>query len=128
MRHEALGLIAGSLEKAVKEPENLEARGEVLLGSCLAGIAIDNCGTAIAHNISHALAALAPVHHGLATALGFELTLPWLVEADTTELDAAARACGLAGRQRSARFRFRPHGSLRHRPRFAAGFRAVRSR
>ncbi|MGO4437986.1 iron-containing alcohol dehydrogenase [Rhizobium sp. RAF56] len=93
--HRALGLIAGSLEKAVREPENIEARGAVLLGSCLAGIAIDNCGTAIAHNISHALAALAPVHHGLATALGFELTLPWLVEADTTELDAAARACGL---------------------------------
>ncbi len=58
-------------------------------------IAIDNCGTAIAHNISHALAGLAPVHHGLATALGFEATLPWLAEADTNDLTAAAKACGL---------------------------------
>lgn len=92
--HEAIRLITASLETAVKEPGNIEARGNVLLGSCLAGIAIDNCGTAIAHNISHALAGLAPVHHGLATALGFEATLAWLVEADTPELDMAARACG----------------------------------
>jgi len=93
--HEALRLIVGSLERAVREPNDMEARGAVLRGSCLAGIAIDNCGTAIAHNISHALAGLAPVHHGLATALGFELTLDWLAATDTPELNAAARACGL---------------------------------
>lgn len=94
--HEALRLISGSLETAVKEPGNLDARGKVLLGSCYAGITIDNCGTAVAHNISHAMAGLAPVHHGLATALGFEATLAWLVEADTADLNAAAKACGLA--------------------------------
>jgi alcohol dehydrogenase class IV len=94
--HEALRLITSSLETAVREPGNIAARGKVLLGSCFAGIAIDNCGTAIAHNVSHALASLGPVHHGLATALGFEVTLPWLVAADTAELNAAARACGLA--------------------------------
>lgn len=94
--HRAMELLVANLETAIREPGNLEARGAVLLGSCYAGIAIDNCGTAIAHNISHALAGLAPVHHGLATALGFEQTLPWLVEADTAELNAAARACGAA--------------------------------
>ena len=36
------------------------------------------------------------MHHGLATALGFEQTLDWLVKANTPELGAAARACGLA--------------------------------
>lgn len=94
--HRAMELLVAHLETAIHEPDNLDARGAVLLGSCYAGIAIDNCGTAIAHNISHALAGLAPVHHGLATALGFEQTLPWLVEADTAELNAAARACGAA--------------------------------
>jgi alcohol dehydrogenase len=94
--HEALRLLTNALETAVRQPDNMEARGKVLLGSCYAGIAIDNCGTAIAHTISHALAGLAPVHHGLATALGFEATLAWLVEADTADLDAAAKACGLA--------------------------------
>lgn len=95
--HEAMRRIAANLETAVREPGNLPARGEVLMGSCLAGIAIDNCGTAIAHNISHALAGLAPIHHGLATAFGFEATLAWLAKADTPELQAAARACGLEG-------------------------------
>lgn len=94
--HEAMRLVAGSLEAAVKAPGNLEARGKVLLGSCYAGIAIDNCGTAIAHNISHALAGLGAVHHGLATALGFEATLAWLVERDTADLNQAARAIGLS--------------------------------
>ena len=93
--HEAMRLITRSLEIAVREPGNMAARGDVLLGSCLAGIAIDNCGTAIAHNISHAMAGLAPIHHGLATALGFEATLGWLVAADTPDLESAAKACGL---------------------------------
>ena len=94
--HAALRLLTEALERAVKNPADIDARGKVLLGSCYAGIAIDNCGTAIAHNISHALAGLAPVHHGLATALGFEATLAWLAEADTAELAAAAHACGLS--------------------------------
>lgn len=94
--HQAMRLIAGNLAEAVKNPGNLEARGKVLLGSCYAGIAIDNCGTAIAHNISHAMAGLAPVHHGLATALGFEVSIPWLAEADTVDLAEAARVIGLS--------------------------------
>lgn len=94
--HKAMELLVANLETAIREPGNIEARGAVLLGSCYAGVAIDNCGTAIAHNISHALAGLGPVHHGLATALGFEQTLSWLVESDTAELSAAARACGLS--------------------------------
>ena len=95
--HEAMRLVAANLPIAVKAPDNIEARGKVLLGSCYAGIAIDNCGTAIAHNISHAMAGLAPIHHGLATALGFEVSLPWLVEADTADLNEAARVLGLNG-------------------------------
>ncbi|WP_117195052.1 iron-containing alcohol dehydrogenase [Rhizobium terrae] len=93
--HEAMRLVAGSLEAAVKVPGNLDARGRVLLGSCYAGIAIDNCGTAVAHNISHALAGLAPIHHGLATALGFEASLAWLIEANTPDLHAAAKVLKL---------------------------------
>ena len=58
-------------------------------------MAIDKCGTAIAHNISPAMAGLAPVHHGLATALGFEVSMPWLAEADTADLDEAAKVLGL---------------------------------
>jgi alcohol dehydrogenase class IV len=94
--HEAMQLIAANLAEAVGNPSNLDARGKVLLGSCYAGVAIDNCGTAIAHNISHAMAGLAPVHHGLATALGFEVSLTWLADAGTADLNQAANVLGLA--------------------------------
>jgi alcohol dehydrogenase class IV len=92
----ALALIAGALERAVHEPHDRAARGRMLLGAAYAGIAIDNCSAAMAHNISHALAALAPVHHGFATALALEVILPWQVAADDGAFAAAAAACGLA--------------------------------
>jgi alcohol dehydrogenase class IV len=94
--HAALTLIAGALETAVGNPQNLTARGRMLLGAAYAGIAIDNCSAALAHNISHALAALGPIHHGLATALALEVILGWQAAADDGAFAAAAQACGLA--------------------------------
>jgi len=93
--HHALSLISATLETAVKEPGNLTARADMALGSAYAGIALDNCSTAMAHNISHALAAMAPVHHGLATGLAIDTVLGWQVEQDTGPFAAAAAACGL---------------------------------
>ena len=93
--HRALGLIAGALETAVREPANLAARADMLLGAAYAGIAIDNCSAGLAHNLSHALAALGPVHHGLATALGLEIVLGWQVATDRGPFAAAAAALGL---------------------------------
>ena len=42
------------------------------------------------------MAGLAPIHHGLATALGFEISLPWLMEANTAGMQEAAATLGLA--------------------------------
>lgn len=95
--HHALSLISGALETAVNQPENLEARGKMLLGSAYAGVSIDNCNVAMAHNISHALAGLAPIHHGFATAIGQEVIFPWQMETDTGHFAAAAKACGVSG-------------------------------
>ena len=92
--HHALRLAAGSLVEAVRDGSDLRARGDLMRASFHAGIAIDNCNTAMAHAVSHALARFGPVHHGLATALGFEATLPWLVTHDTPDIRAAAAALG----------------------------------
>lgn len=94
--HKALSLIAGSLQRAVDEPDDLQARGEMLLGSFYAGFAIENCGTAIAHNISHALARFAPIHHGHATALAFEASLDWLVAENGGHFDHVVEILGLS--------------------------------
>lgn len=92
--HRAISLIAGALERAVTAPQDLEARGDLLLGSCYAGIGIDNAGTALAHNISHAMAELAPVPHGRATGLAMLATVDWVKDGDAPAFAKVAEAMG----------------------------------
>lgn len=92
--HRAISLIAANLETAIREPNNLEARGALLLGSCYAGIGIDNCGTALAHNISHAMADLAPIMHGRATGLAMLATIDWVAEGNPSAFARVASAMG----------------------------------
>jgi alcohol dehydrogenase class IV len=92
--HRAIELITANLETAIREPNNLEARGALLLGSCYAGTGIDNCGTAIAHNISHAMADLAPIMHGRATGLAMLATIDWVAEGNRAAFARVARAMG----------------------------------
>lgn len=95
--HQAITLISGALERAVKAPGDLEARGALLLGSCYAGISIDNCGTALAHNISHAMAELAPVPHGRATGLAMLATIDWVKDGNPEAFAEVARSMGAGG-------------------------------
>jgi alcohol dehydrogenase len=92
----AISLIAENLEHAVKNPSDLLARGSLLLGSCYGGIAIDNCGTALAHNISHAMADLAPIPHGRATGLAMLATMEWVSHGDPEAFARVAKAMGTA--------------------------------
>ncbi|QIG50062.1 iron-containing alcohol dehydrogenase [Nordella sp. HKS 07] len=95
--HQAIRLISGALEQAVTVPGDLEARGALLLGSCYAGIGIDNCGTALAHNISHAMAELAPVPHGRATGLAMLATIDWVKDGNPGAFAKVAEAMGGQG-------------------------------
>lgn len=88
--HRAISLISANLEKAVRNPNDIEARGAMLLGSCYGGIGIDNCGTALAHNISHAVADLAPIPHGRATGLAMLATIDWVAEGNPAFAKVAA--------------------------------------
>ena len=83
--HQAVRLIVKALPDAVADGGNLVARQKMLLASAWAGAAIDQVGTAVAHHISHAMASLAPIHHGHATAIGFELTLGWIIDGLETD-------------------------------------------
>ncbi len=92
--HEAIRLVAAHLPVAVREPTNLAAREGMLLAAALAGIGINNAGTAIAHTIAHALGSLGRVHHGRATGLGLRASLPWNVAVNAPAYAAAAKALG----------------------------------
>ncbi|GLS17757.1 alcohol dehydrogenase [Labrys miyagiensis] len=93
--HEAIRLASANLADAVGKGSDLAAREGLQRAAALAGVAIDNCGTAVAHNIGHALGSLRPVQHGRSVALGMIATLGWNIEGDDGRFTAAARAMGL---------------------------------
>lgn len=74
---EAIRLVRRHLPRAVSDPDDLVARAALQWAAAIAGIAIDNAGTAIAHNIGHALASLRPVHHGRGVGVAMLATLGW---------------------------------------------------
>jgi alcohol dehydrogenase class IV len=95
--HAAIRLAVKHLETAVREPRNLAARAGMQLAAAYAGVAIDNAGTAIGHNIGHALGSLRPIHHGRAVGIAMMATLAWNVEGDDGAFAGVAEAMGQGG-------------------------------
>ena len=93
--HAAIRLAVKHLETAVREPGNLAARAAMQLAAAFAGVAIDNAGTAIGHNIGHALGSLRPIHHGRAVGVAMMATLAWNVAGDDGAFAGVAEAMGL---------------------------------
>jgi alcohol dehydrogenase len=91
---EAIRLVAAHLPRAVEAPDDLEARAAMLRAAALGGVAIDRAGTALAHNIGHALGSLAPVPHGHAVAVAMAATLPWVAEGNARAFARVAEAMG----------------------------------
>jgi alcohol dehydrogenase class IV len=60
--------VVANLEKAVKTPTDLEARGRMLLAASMGAVAFQK-DLGAAHSISHALSAVCGVQHGLANAI-----------------------------------------------------------
>ena len=71
---EGLALVAKWLPIAVKEPDNMMARGGMLVGSCLAGIAFLK-GLGLVHAISHMIGAEYDTQHGLTNAIVLPVVL-----------------------------------------------------
>ncbi|MTI42375.1 alcohol dehydrogenase class IV [Roseibium hamelinense] len=66
---EALKLLGGSIETAVYTPTDLDARGAMLLGSMLAGMAFANSPVAAVHALAYPIGGTFHVPHGLSNAL-----------------------------------------------------------
>lgn len=94
---EALRILTDALPGAVADGADIDLRAKVLWGSMVAGLALHNCNTHIGHNISHALGSLTRVHHGLATGLALEVSLPWLVSKQKGHAQYAQAAEALGG-------------------------------
>ncbi len=92
--HEAIRLVAAHLPRAVECPHDLVARAALQRAAALAGIAIDNCGTAIAHAIGHAMGSLRPIPHGRAVGVAMLASLPWNMAGNEERFARCAAAMG----------------------------------
>ena len=83
MALQGLNLIGNNLLEVYKNPDNLNARGAMLIGSCLTGISFLK-GLGLVHAISHMVGAEYNTHHGLTNAIilpaVMEYNLPGLEE------------------------------------------------
>ena len=66
---EALRLLSGNLHKAVKSGSDIDARENMLLGACLAGMAFTNAPVAGVHALAYPIGARFHVPHGLSNSL-----------------------------------------------------------
>ncbi len=93
---EGTRIAARALEKAVKEPLNVEARGDMMMSSMMGAIAFQKDLGAV-HSCAHALGAVCDLHHGLANALMIDTVLAWNYEAARPKFDELAHVCGVQG-------------------------------
>jgi len=89
---QAIRLVCRWLPVAVAEPANLLARQQMQEAACLAGIAINQGGTGLAHSIGHALGTLYHLPHGLAVSAALSAILAWNVEQAPEHFNAVAGA------------------------------------
>jgi alcohol dehydrogenase class IV len=82
--HEAIKLISKSLPIAFKDGKNIDARGDMLMGAHLAGLALTLSGLGLVHGIAHSVSATVGAAHGeaLATVLPEVMQFNSAVSAD----------------------------------------------
>jgi alcohol dehydrogenase len=83
--HQAFKLVANSFSRVLREPQNLEARGCMLLGAALAGTAIETSMLGAAHSAANPLTA----HYGIVHGVAVGIMLPHVVRFNGQ--DAVAR-------------------------------------
>jgi alcohol dehydrogenase len=89
---EAVRRISVSLERAVTDGSDIEARESMLFGSLCAGLAFAAAGTAGAHALQYAVGAATHTPHGL----GVGLLLPYVLSFTQPTCEPELRALGLA--------------------------------
>ena len=82
---EALKLLSGSIEKAVFDGSNVEARGNMLIGSMLAGKTFANSPVAAVHALAYPIGGTFHISHGLSNSL----VLPYVLRFNSVDSKAA---------------------------------------
>ncbi|MET3506585.1 iron-containing alcohol dehydrogenase family protein [Halalkalibacter oceani] len=80
LAYKAIELIANNLTTAVHQGSNLEARGNMLLASLIAGMAFSNSGTGAVHALAYPINGIVKSPHGEVTGL----LLPYVMQYNST--------------------------------------------
>ena len=91
---EGLALVSRWLPVAVSDPSNLAARGGMLVGSCLAGIAFLK-GLGMVHAISHMVGAEYNTQHGLTNAIVLPVVLRFNLPGSEAKVARMSQMMGL---------------------------------
>jgi len=66
---QAIDMIGTHLRDATYNGSDIDPRGQMLLASCMAGMAFSNSFLGIVHAMAHAVGGMFSVHHGIANAI-----------------------------------------------------------
>jgi alcohol dehydrogenase class IV len=88
---EGIHLIASALPRAVRDGNDLEARGIMQIAAAMGGIAFQK-DLGATHSLAHPLSSLCGLHHGLANAL----CLPFVMEFNAASKPGVYRRVGIA--------------------------------
>ncbi len=91
----AIRMIFKYLPIAVREPDNVDARGGMLIASCIAGMGFGNSMTGAVHATAHALGGHYGIPHGLANAIMLPVVMGYNIEAAPDRFMMVADAMGI---------------------------------
>lgn len=96
LAREALRLLAGAIERASLQGDDIDARSDMLLGACFAGMAFANAPVAAVHALAYPIGGRFHVPHGLSNALVLPHVLRFNLAGGTHLYDELAPIFGAA--------------------------------
>lgn len=92
---EAIKLVTAYLPRCLQEPDDLTARGQMLLAANMAGTCFSNAMVSLNHAMAHSLGALYHIHHGNLNALLLPHSMRFFTDVAADRLALAAQAMGI---------------------------------
>jgi alcohol dehydrogenase class IV len=92
---EALRLLSQSLVPSIRNPENLELRGDVMMGSLQAGLAFSNAILGATHAMAHSLGGALDLAHGECNAILLDHVIEFNFAASPERFERIAQVMGL---------------------------------
>jgi len=92
----AIRLVSRNILQACAKPDDLQARGAMLVASFLAGVAFSHSMCGLVHGISHALGGAYHIPHGLANALALPDVMAYNLESRPDRYAEVALALGVS--------------------------------